>query len=107
MRDLKDISFDRSSAKCPACPKVRVHSYVANCVYYTYNFSFQTGIVTISIDANFGLCRRRAAGNSVHPPIAATKLFFDQDEVDQFVTQYDSQADTNYNNQVLKYTYLN
>ena len=72
-----------------------------------YTISFQTGIVTISIDANFGLCRRRAAGNSVHPPIAATKLFFDQDEVDQFVTQYDSQADTNYNNQVLKYTYLN
>lgn len=82
----------------------RVHSYVATCVYY---FLFQTGIVTISIDANFGLCRKRAAGSSVHPPIAATKLFFDQDEVDQYVMQYDSQTDTNYNNQVIKVYILN
>ena len=69
---------------------------------YAYTFSLQTGVITISIDANFGLCRRKSAGSSVHPPIAATKLFFDQDEVDHYVTQYDSQAGTNYNNQVIK-----
>ncbi len=72
---------------------------------YAYTFSLQTGVLLpfqLMQILNFGLCRRKSAGSSVHPPIAATKLFFDQDEVDHYVTQYDSQAGTNYNNQVIK-----
>ena len=45
-------------------------------------------MITVSMDANFGLCRGKAAGNSVHPPLSGTELFFEQSEVDQFVTQY-------------------
>ena len=40
------------------------------------------------MDANFGLCRRRAAGNSVHPPLSGADIFYDQLEVDEYVEQY-------------------
>jgi len=44
------------------------------------------------MDANFGLCRRKAAGNSVHPPLSGTEIFFKQSEVDDYVAQYQSQG---------------
>jgi len=40
------------------------------------------------MDANFGLCQRKVAGNSVHLPLSGTELFFEQSEVDNYVTQY-------------------
>ena len=39
------------------------------------------------MDANFGVCWTKAAGNSVHPPLSGTELFFEQ-SVDNYVTQY-------------------
>lgn len=45
------------------------------------------------MDANFGLCRRKAAGKSVHPPLSGSELFFDQSEVDNYVTHYQYQVD--------------
>ena len=42
------------------------------------------------MDANFGLCQRRAAENtcSVHPPLSGADIFYDQLEVDEYVEQY-------------------
>ena len=40
------------------------------------------------MDANFGLCRKKAAGTSVHDPLSKTAMFFNQSEVNQFVDNY-------------------
>ena len=45
------------------------------------------------MDANFGLCRRKAAGKSVHPPLSGSEFFFEQSEVDSYVTHYQCQVD--------------
>ena len=50
--------------------------------------------MTLSIDANFGLCRKKAAGNSVHEPLSGTMMFFDQDDVDHFIADYGSSLGT-------------
>ena len=41
-----------------------------------------------SIDGNFGLCRKKASGSSVHPPLHGQTKFFEQDEVDKYVESY-------------------
>ena len=46
------------------------------------------------MDANFGLCRRKAAGKSVHPPLSGTEFFFEQSEVDSYVAHYHSQVNS-------------
>ena len=51
-------------------------------------FYQEQGILTLSVDANFGLCRKKAAGTSVHDPLSKTAMFFDQNEVNQFVDNY-------------------
>ena len=43
------------------------------------------GSVTISIDAIFGLCRKRSAGKSIQGPLSGTTVFESQDEVNHFV----------------------
>ena len=45
-------------------------------------------LLTLSIDANFGLCRKRSAGKSVSGPRTKNKMFIDQTEVDSFVQSY-------------------
>ena len=45
-------------------------------------------MLTISVDALFGLCRKKAAGSSVHDPLNGTVVFEDQYEVDQFIDSY-------------------
>jgi len=40
------------------------------------------------MDANFGLCRKKAAGSSVHPPLSNNIMFLNQEEVDHYVSQY-------------------
>ena len=42
----------------------------------------------MSVDANFGLCRKRQAGTSVHGPLSTTTMFLKQSEVDRFVNDY-------------------
>lgn len=49
----------------------------------------ERGTVTLSIDANFGLCRKKAAGSSVHKPLSRTTMFCDQADVDDFVAKYE------------------
>ena len=41
-----------------------------------------------SIDGNFGLCRKKASGCSVRPPLHGQTMFFEQDEVDNYVKNY-------------------
>lgn len=50
--------------------------------------TFQDGAVFFSIDGNFGLCRKKAAGNSVRPPLHEKAVFFDQESVDKYVASY-------------------
>ena len=40
------------------------------------------------MDALFGLCRKKAAGNSVHPPLNDGLLFDDQGKVDKYIQSY-------------------
>ena len=48
----------------------------------------ESGTVTISLDAVFGLCRKVSAGKSIHPPLSGTLIFEDQSQVDNFVDSY-------------------
>jgi len=41
--------------------------------------------VTLSIDANFGLCRKKNAGTSVREPLSGNSMFSDQGEVNDYV----------------------
>ena len=45
-------------------------------------------MLTLSMDANFGLCRKKAASSSVHPPLSGSSMFLNQEEVDEYVSQY-------------------
>lgn len=75
---------EHDGTKCPACPKV--------CQFYNYSTVivsyYQDGKVFFSIDGNFGLCRKKAAGNSVRPPLHEKTVFFDQESVDKYVQGY-------------------
>lgn len=56
---------------------------------YIYICTFQNECPTLSIDANFGLCRKVAAGTSVRDPLhTATGLYCDQQSVDVYVSNY-------------------
>ena len=44
----------------------------------------------MSMDALFGLCRKKSAGVSVRPPLFSNTFFEDQGRVDEFVTAYDT-----------------
>ncbi|XP_065893420.1 uncharacterized protein [Dysidea avara] len=72
LRMLHEICDDSTKPcfnSCPACPK-------------------DNGMLTLSIDANFGLCRKKSAGSSVHPPLSGSSMFLNQEEVDEYVCQY-------------------
>ncbi|XP_065893500.1 uncharacterized protein [Dysidea avara] len=51
---------------CPACPK-------------------ENGSLIVSVDAIFGLCRKKSAGRSVRTQLSGTTVFEPQDEVNAFV----------------------
>lgn len=48
----------------------------------------QDNHVFYSVDGNFGLCRKKSAGNSVRPPLHDSTMFLPQEEVDQYVQSY-------------------
>ena len=52
--------------------------------------------VILSIDANFGLCQRKAAGSSIHEPLSGTTMFFNQHNVNEFIANYGSTSLTSY-----------
>lgn len=39
----------------------------------------------MSVDAVFGLCRKKSAGNSVRGPLSGMTIFESQDEVNTFI----------------------
>ena len=43
------------------------------------------GTLVVSMDAIFGLCRKKSAGKSVYGPLSGTTVFENQTEVDLFV----------------------
>lgn len=49
-----------------------------------------TGAKIISVDAVFGLCRKRSSGASARLPLFSDLFFESQDIVDQFVMTYDA-----------------
>ncbi len=46
------------------------------------------GTVIESVDALFGLCRKKSAGKSVREPLSGTLMFANQKVVDEFVSNY-------------------
>ena len=48
------------------------------------------GKLFYSIDALFGLCRKRAAGSSVRPPLQEGTFFESQEEVKSYIEGYKS-----------------
>ena len=69
---------------CPACPKeVSLIGILRNIITYGY---FQgIGSVIVSMDAIFGLPRKKSAGSSVRGPLHGHIYFHDQAVVDEFV----------------------
>lgn len=50
----------------------------------------ESGTVTIALDGNFGLVRKKNSGNSYGPPVYGTVYFVSQDETDEFVASYNN-----------------
>lgn len=48
----------------------------------------ESGTITVSLDALFGLCRKISAGKSVREPLSGTSVFEEQSAVDAFVDSY-------------------
>ena len=102
LRQLKLLVPLRSDeGACPAC--LQVTSSSIQCIsqsngatvtvyiilYHaciSTNCCIQSSNVYLSLDANFGLCRKKSAGNSVRNPLHNESLFLDQVEVNEFVT---------------------
>ncbi|XP_064400958.1 uncharacterized protein LOC135347050 isoform X2 [Halichondria panicea] len=75
LQTLDGISTEPDDfCKCPACPQDGERG----------------GIVHISYDAMFGLCRKKAAGVSIRNPHHQGRYFVDQKEVDNFMNSYSS-----------------
>jgi len=50
-------------------------------------------MVESSLDALFGLCRKKAAGSSVRGPLNAGTVFDDQSQVNTFIDNYRPKKD--------------
>lgn len=72
LRHLRSLVPDRQhdGTQCPACLK--------------------DGEVYLSIDGNFGLCRKKSSGSSVRAPLHSDSVFLDQEDIDKFVNSYGS-----------------
>lgn len=46
----------------------------------------ENGSLIVSVDAIFGLCRKKTAGKSVRGPLSGTAVFEAQEEVNFFVS---------------------
>ena len=68
---------------------------IKKCNHWTTYLSFHvthlqtnSGPMTISLDGNFGLCHKKAAGASAHGPLSGESMFLNQSQVDTFVANY-------------------
>ena len=77
-----------------SCMPKGYHIYTLLCDILTLVYMLQDDgtILTISIDANFGLCRKRSAGRSVSSPRTENAVFVDQASVDSYVQTYSSRS---------------
>ena len=42
----------------------------------------------VSLDGNFGLCRKKAAESSIYGPLSETAMFLEQSKVGHFISHY-------------------
>jgi len=49
----------------------------------------ENGSVIVSVDAIFGLCQKKSAGNSLCDPLSGTTVFGPQEVVNSFVASQD------------------
>ena len=63
-------------------------SILFDCTNVSVYKNLQDGNVFYSIDGNFGLCRKRASGSSVRPPLHQQTMFFSQESIDKYVETY-------------------
>lgn len=74
---------------CPACPRVCSCIIEHACIFVTNKVNIlliqEKGIITLSIDANFGLCCKKTAGSSVREPLSGTSMFCHQGDVNDYV----------------------
>ena len=85
-KDLDD------SICCPACSQVSL-VYIAHYFIFVLLLDsvFQEGSTeVVSMDANFGLCRKKTSGTSERLPLSEQRFFVDQAQVDAFVHSYKS-----------------
>lgn len=66
---------------------------MTDCICYTQD----NGSMVISIDALFGLCRKKSAGSSVHGPLSGTAIFESQQDVNSYM-ESESCPCASYNN---------
>ena len=86
---LQGICDIQMYSRCPACPKV----FEAGNLPFRINCSFfyiqgKGSTLTIAIDANFGLCRKRSSGRSAYDPKAENMMFMNQKGVDNYIKDY-------------------
>ena len=56
----------------------------------------ENGSLIVSVDAIFGLCRKKSAGESVRGPLSGTAVFEVQDEVNSFVNSQSHLRNVNF-----------
>jgi len=101
LRHLKRVCKNHNNGtECPACPKVLylIFNVYHLCMVVEANTHcslvhlciLQNGKSKriLSIDENFGLCRKKAAGTSVRPPLHEGVFFKPREQVDAFVGSY-------------------
>jgi len=62
--------------------------------------------LTLSIDANFGLCRKKNAGTSVREPLSGNSMFGDQGKVNDYVLSSMTESVPSATNKVDKYMFV-
>ena len=77
---------------CPACPKVGImyvytysHKHTILTCFQPLLIQDSSGPAIVSMDALFGLPRKKSAGTSVRSPLFGHTMFMDQNTVDEYV----------------------
>jgi len=99
LRHLKRVCKNRNNGtECPACPKVLYLIFNVYHLYMVVEANIHCSLVhlcilqngkskrILSVNGNFGLCRKKAAGTSVRSPLH--EVFKPQEQVDAFVGSY-------------------
>lgn len=88
LRNLNFLCSDLDVGNvCPACPKVFCHQIIVSLVlFFLFFFLYkERGTVILSMDALFGLPRKRSSGVSHQEPLNTNVFFLSQEKVDSFI----------------------